>query len=204
MNICVFASGAGSNFKAILDSIKKGYLKSKVCLLITNNPDCGAVKIAGKNKIDHLSINKKLFAELTEKEYSDIFLNALKKYKIEFIVLAGYMKIIRPEVLRKYRNKIINIHPALLPSFGGKGMYGINVHKAVIASGVKVSGITVHFVNENYDEGKIIFQKCCEVKTADDEISLQKRVLRMEHKYYPRVIKSIEDLEFGISNLEFN
>ena len=198
MNICVFASGAGSNFKAILDSIKKGNLSSRVCLLITNNPDCGAVKIAEKNKIDHLTINKKLYAELSEKEYSDKFLAALKKYEIEFIVLAGYMKIVRPEVLRKYRNKIINIHPALLPSFGGKGMYGINVHKAVIASGVKVSGITVHFVNETYDEGKIIFQKCCEVKTGDDEFSLQKRVMRLEHRYYPRVIKSFEDLEIGI------
>ncbi len=203
MNICVFASGAGSNFKSILDSIKEGYLKSNVCLLITNNPDCSAVKIAVKNKIDYISINKKLFAGLSEKEYSDIFLNALKKYKIEFIVLAGYMKMIDREVLKMYKNKIINIHPALLPSFGGKGMYGINVHKAVIASGVKVSGITVHYVNENYDEGEIIFQKCCKVKTGEDEFSLQKRVLRMEHKYYPKVIKSIEDLEFGISNLEF-
>ncbi|MBL8008874.1 MAG: phosphoribosylglycinamide formyltransferase, partial [Ignavibacteria bacterium] len=137
MNICVFASGAGSNFKAILDSIKKGVLRSRVCLLITNNPDCGAVKIAEKYKINHLTLNKKLFPELSEKEYSDKFLYALKKYEIDFIVLAGYMKMIRPEVLRKYKNKIINIHPALLPSFGGKGMYGINVHKAVIASGVK-------------------------------------------------------------------
>ncbi len=99
---------------------------------------------------------------------------------------------IETEVLKKYKNKIINIHPALLPSFGGKGMYGINVHKAVIASGVKVSGITVHFVNENYDEGKIIFQKCCEVKSDDDELSLQKKILKLEHKYYTQVIKMFE------------
>ncbi len=203
MNICVFASGAGSNFKAILDSIKKGYLKSKVCLLITNNPECGAVIIAEKNNIEHLVVNKKMFPDLSGKKYSDLFLKALTKYKTDIIVLAGYMKMIESEVLKKYKNRIINIHPALLPSFGGKGMYGINVHKAVIASGVKVSGVTVHFVNENYDEGKIIFQKCCEVKNGDDEFTLQKRVLKMEHRYYPQVIKSLENLEIGISDLEF-
>jgi len=203
LNICVFASGAGSNFKAILDSIKKGYLKSKVCLLITNNPECGAVIIAEKNNIEHLAVNKKMFPDLSGKKYSDLILKALTKYKTDFIVLAGYMKMIESEVLKKYKNRIINIHPALLPSFGGKGMYGINVHKAVIASGVKVSGVTVHFVNENYDEGKIIFQKCCEVKNGDDEFTLQKRVLKMEHRYYPKVIKSFENLEIGISDLEF-
>lgn len=192
MNICVFASGAGSNFKAILDSIRKGYLKSRVCLLITNNPGCGAVTIAEKNNIQHIVINRKIYPHLSVKKFSDLFLEALKKQKTDIIVLAGYMKIIEPEVLKKYNNRIINIHPALLPSFGGKGMYGINVHKAVIASGVKVTGITIHFVNENYDEGKIIFQKCCEVKADDDEYSLRKRVLSMEHKYYPRVIKTFE------------
>ncbi|MBK8550223.1 MAG: phosphoribosylglycinamide formyltransferase [Ignavibacteria bacterium] len=192
MNICVFASGTGSNFKAILSSINKKYLKSKVSLLITNNPDCGAVEIAKKNKIDHIAINKNIYPLLSQKEYSQKFLSALKKYDIDFIVLSGYMKMIEPEVLKKFKNKIINIHPALLPSFGGKGMYGMNVHKAVIASGVKISGITVHFVNENYDEGKIIFQKCCEVKSDDDEFTLQKRVLKLEHKYYWKVIKMFE------------
>ncbi|HMS34241.1 MAG TPA: phosphoribosylglycinamide formyltransferase [Ignavibacteria bacterium] len=203
MNICVFASGAGSNFKAILDSIKKGYLKSKVCLLITNNPDCGAVSIAEKNNIEHIAINRKLYPDHPGRKYSDIFLKALIKNKTDIIVLAGYMKMIEPEVLKKYKNRIINIHPALLPSFGGKGMYGINVHKAVIASGVKVTGITVHFVNERYDEGKIIFQKCCEVKNGDDEFTLQKRVLKMEHRYYPRVIKSFENLEREILDSYF-
>lgn len=192
MNICVFASGTGSNFKAILNSVNKKYLKSKVSLLITNNPECGAVEIAKTNKIDHIAINKKIYPLLSQKEYSTKFLSALKKYDIDFIVLSGYMKMIEPEVLRKYKNKIINIHPALLPSFGGKGMYGMNVHKAVIASGVKISGITVHFVNENYDEGKIIFQKCCEVKNDDDEFTLQRRVLKLEHKYYSKVIKMFE------------
>lgn len=192
MNICVFASGAGTNFEKILDSVKKGYLKSKVLLLITNNSDCGAARIAKRNRIETIHISRKIFPKLSQKEYSGKFLSALKKHKIDFIVLAGYMKMIEPEVLKKFKNKIINIHPALLPLFGGKGMYGINVHKAVIASGMKVSGITIHFVEENYDEGKIIFQKCCEVKNDDDEFSLQKRIQKMEHKYYPEVIKDFE------------
>lgn len=192
MNICIFASGTGSNFKAILDSVKKKKIRSKICLLITNNPDCGAVKIAKENNIEYEVINRKIFPELSPEKYSDKFLKALSKHGIDLIVLAGYMKMVTPEVLNKYKDRIINIHPALLPSFGGKGMYGINVHKAVIDSGVKVTGITVHYVNENYDEGKILFQKCCEVRSDDDEFSLQKRVLKLEHKYYPEVIRSIE------------
>ena len=160
------------------------------------------MKIAESNCIGYAVINKKIYNGLSAIEYQDKFLKELRKHKTDLIVLAGYMKMIEPEVLKEFKNKIINIHPALLPSFGGKGMYGINVHKAVKASGVKVTGITVHFVNENYDEGKIIFQKCCDVKEDDDEFSLQKRVLKLEHRYYPQVIKSIENLEIGISDLE--
>ncbi len=199
MNICVFASGAGTNFKAILDSIKKDYLRSKVLLLITNNSNCGAAETARKNNIDTVHISKKIFPHLSGKEYSDKFLTALKKHKIDFIVLAGYMKMIEPAVLKKFKNKIINIHPALLPAFGGAGMFGINVHKAVIKSGAKVTGITIHFVEGNYDDGKIIFQKCCEVKNDDDEFSLRKRVLKLEHKYYPEVIKMFEGNKIKIA-----
>ena len=194
MNICIFASGTGSNFNAILKAVKSKKLKSKISLLISNNPDCGAVNIAKENKIDFEIINRKKYSDLTDKQYSGLFLKALKKSNTDLIVLCGYMKMIEKEVLKKYKNRIINIHPALLPAFGGKGMYGINVHKAVIAAGVKVSGITIHFVDESYDEGKIIFQKCCEVKEEDDEYSLQKRVLKLEHRYYWEVVRTIEDL----------
>ena len=193
MNICVFASGTGSNFEAILKSIKKKYLSSKVLLLITNNSDCGAVNIAIKNKINILHISRKLYPTLSQIKFSELYLSELKKYEIDFIVLAGYMKMLPDDLVMKYQNRIINIHPALLPSFGGKGMFGINVHKAVISSGVKVSGITIHFVSEKYDEGKIIFQKCCEVNYGDDEYSLQKKVLKLEHKYYSEVIKKFEE-----------
>ncbi|MDQ3019880.1 MAG: phosphoribosylglycinamide formyltransferase [Bacteroidota bacterium] len=200
MNICVFASGAGTNFQAILDSINKGYLNSKVSLLITNNSTCGAVDIAKKNSIDHLHISRKIFPGLPDNKYSEMLLTSLKKYEIDFIVLAGYMKMLETVVLNKYKNKIINTHPALLPSFGGKGMFGINVHKAAIASGVKVSGITIHLVDENYDEGKIIFQKCCDVDFDDDEFSLQKKIQKMEHKYYPEIIKKFEEEKVEILN----
>ncbi len=192
MKICVFASGEGSNFNVIVESIKKGYLKSEVALLITNNSGCGAVRIAKNNRIKSVHISRKIFPVLSSKEYSEKFLSALKKHKIDFIVLAGYMKMIEPAILKKYKNKIINIHPALLPSFGGKGMYGLNVHRAVISSGVKVSGITIHLVDENYDEGKIIFQTCCEVCDDDNEFTLQKKIQKLEHKYYPQVIKKFE------------
>jgi phosphoribosylglycinamide formyltransferase-1 len=193
LNISVFASGSGSNFLAILKARKEGIIKSNISLLITNNSSCGAVNIAREYGIEVIHISRKVYPQLTEKEYANVFLNVLSKHSIDLIVLAGYMKMVEPEVVRTFKNRIINIHPALLPMFGGKGMYGINVHKAVIKAGVKVTGITIHCVNENYDEGKILFQKCIEVDEADDEYSLQKRVLELEHKYYPYVISLIEE-----------
>ena len=192
MNICIFASGAGTNFEAILDSIYKGKLSSKVKLLFTNKSDCGAVDIAKKNSIDYKYINRKDFPLLTSTEFSGIYLSVLKKYEIDFIVLCGYMQIIPDEIIAEYKNKIINIHPSLLPEFGGKGMYGMNVHKAVIASGAMVSGITIHFVSENIDEGEIIFQEKCDVGEDDDEFSLREKVRELEHKYYSEVIKRFE------------
>lgn len=193
MNISVFASGTGSNFLAILKAQKEGLIKSNISLLITNNSNCGAVSIANEFGVEVVHISRKVYPYLSDKEYANVFLDVLFKHSIDLIVLAGYMKMVEPEVVRNFRNRIINIHPALLPMFGGKGMYGINVHKAVIQAGVKVTGITIHCVNENYDEGKILFQKCIEVNETDDEYSLQKRVLELEHKYYPYVISLIEE-----------
>ncbi len=194
LNISVFASGGGSNFKAILKAKRNGIIKSNIPLLITNNSHCGAVEIAKKNSVNVVHISRKVYPDLDEKEYSQVFLNVLEKFKIDLIVLAGYMKLLPEYVVERYENRIINIHPALLPSFCGKGMYGINVHRAVLEAGVKVTGITIHYVNKEYDKGKIIFQKCVEIKENDNEISLQKRVLKYEHKYYPLVIASLEKI----------
>ena len=199
MNICIFASGGGSNFNAILRAHNKGIIKSDILLLITNNSNCNAVKIAERNNIEVFHISRKLFPEIDDVEYSNKFIFKLEEKKIDFIVLAGYMKLLESSVIKKYNNKIINIHPALLPSFGGKGMYGINVHKAVLEAGVKITGITVHLVNENYDNGKILFQKAVKVNGDDTCISLQKRVLKSEHKYYPFVISQIEQNKINLS-----
>ena len=192
MNICIFASGTGSNFQAILNAKSKREIKSRICLLITNNSKCGAVELAKNYSVDVVHISRKLYPDLDPVQYSNLFISALKKYEIDLIVLAGYMKKIGKEVVQEYYNRIINIHPALLPSFGGENMFGLNVHRAVIESGVKVSGLTIHFVNQDYDQGKIIFQKCVEVSDDDDAFSLQKKILIYEHESYPEVIKRIE------------
>ncbi len=193
MNICVFASGGGSNFRALLEAKKENYLKSEFKLLITNNSNCGAVYIAKEFGIDSFHISKKVFPSLNDTEYEKLFLDILNEYKIDLILLAGYMKMIDVEVINKFRNKIINIHPALLPAFGGKGMYGMNVHKAVIESGVKESGITIHIVDEHYDNGRVLLQKSIAIDEQDNEFTLQKKVLVLEHKYYKEVIKEIEE-----------
>ena len=195
MNICVFASGSGTNFKAIIEAKKSGIIKSDISLLITNNSDCGAVSIAKESNIPVFHISRKIYPNASDEEYASLFLDKLNEHKINFIVLAGYMKMIDVRIIRKFPNRIINIHPALLPKFGGKGMYGMNVHKAVIEAGEKESGVTIHYVNENYDEGKIILQKKVEVSPDDTAETLQKKVLKLEHKYYAEVIRKIENGE---------
>jgi len=192
LNISVFASGTGTNFEAILRSKQAGIIESDIKLLITNNSACGAVKIAEKFGVNVEHISRKKYPELNKTEYGNRYFEILKNYEIDFIALAGYMKMVPDKVIKYYTDRIINIHPALLPSFGGKGMYGINVHKAVIEAGVKVSGITIHYVNTEYDKGRIIFQKCIEIDEADDEYTLQKKVLKLEHEYYPLLISKIE------------
>jgi phosphoribosylglycinamide formyltransferase 1 len=193
LNICVFASGGGSNFNSLIAAKRNNVFKSDIKLLITNNSNCGAVDIAQRNRIAYIHISRKVFPQLTDDEYQELFLDKLKEYNIDLIVLAGYMKMVEPLVVQHYRNRILNIHPALLPSFGGKGMYGLNVHKAVIESGVKESGLTIHLVDEDYDKGKILFQKSIPVEKDDDENTLQKKILNLEHLSYSKVIRDIEE-----------
>ncbi len=190
----MFASGNGTNFRSILEHKREGKLESDVELLITNNSTCGAAEIARAEGIEVVHISRKVFPDLSSKDYSDLFISALSKKEIDLIVLAGYMKKLPEEVVKKFSNRIINIHPALLPKYGGKGMYGINVHKAVIESGDKETGVTVHFVNENYDEGEIIYQEKIPVKDDDTPESLMERVREVEHEIYPVVILQLETL----------
>lgn len=191
LNLCVFASGSGSNLKAIIKASLAGRINSRVSLVISNNSGAGALKTAAKYKIPYRHLSQKLFT--TQKEFTAEILRSLKKHKVNFILLAGYMKMLDPVIIKKFKNRIINIHPALLPKFGGKGMYGINVHEAVIAANEQITGATVHFVNEVYDSGAVILQKQVKVKPADDAESLQKRVLRAEHKLYSEAIKLFEE-----------
>jgi len=189
----VFASGSGSNFRALLEASKSNYIKSEFKLLITNNSRCGAVDIAKEFSIESFHISRKIFPDLNDSDYAKLFSDLLDKYCIDLIVLAGYMKMIELDVIRKFTNRIINVHPALLPSFGGKGMYGMNVHKAVIKSGVKESGVTIHLVDEVYDNGRILLQEKVIVENNDDEFTLREKVLALEHRYYKEVIKQIEE-----------
>ena len=190
MNIAVFASGNGSNFNSILNYFKS-HDEVKVTLLVSNKLNCGAVEIARKNNVEVFHYSKKSFPESDIQEIPHRLISFLIQKSISLIALAGYMKIVEPVIIENYSQKILNIHPALLPAFGGKDMYGENVQRAVIDSGVKVSGVTIHFVNENYDEGKIIFQKSFEVNVEDTVESLSGKVKQIELEYYPKVIEQV-------------
>ena len=198
MKIAVFASGRGSNFKAILKAVKEKKLNAEIALLITNNPGAGCIEYATENGIPVQIVRRKDFS--LREEFVKSLLLFLAKAETDLIVLAGYMKKIPDEVLDKYHNRVINIHPALLPSFGGKGMYGSNVHKAVLNAGCKVTGVTVHFVVKEYDRGPIIAQQCVDVMQGDNPETLAARVLKTEHQLYWRVIRKFSEGKIKVVN----
>ncbi len=191
MNIGVFASGRGSNFQAILNAIQRGELPARVMLLLSNRSDAGALAIARSNGIPAIHLSQKQFPD--ENSYSAKLLDVLREHDVQFIALAGYLKMVPAAVVRIYRNRILNIHPALLPSFGGPGMYGHYVHEAVLASGAKVSGATVHIVDEEYDRGPIVIQKTVPVEQHDTPETLAERVLAVEHEIYPQALKAFAE-----------
>jgi len=185
IRVAVFVSGRGSNLEAILNSPK---LKKLVIVkaVISDKAECPAFEYAKKNSIDTYNVGK----QENFIQYSDLA-EFLKSLDIGLIVLAGFLKMIPETVIKNFNNRIINIHPALLPSFGGKGMYGMNVHKAVYNSGAKVSGATVHFINEAYDEGRIIAQKKVDISDVKFPEQIAERVLKIEHELLPFVIEKI-------------
>jgi len=187
--LAVFVSGSGTNFEAIQKSILKGKINGKIVLVISSNPNAGAIEKSKKFGIDCYVVREKDFTDYTK--YVKRLSELLKEYNIDYILLAGYLKKIPSEIVQEYRWRILNIHPALLPKFGGKGMYGLNVHRAVLEAGEKVTGVTIHFVDEEYDHGPIIIQKKVKVKKNDTPESLQKRVLKIEHKLYPYVVSRL-------------
>ena len=176
IRIAVFVSGGGTNLQALIDKQKSGVIGSgEICLVISNNPNAYALERAKKAGIKTEIVSRKECAD--QREFEDKLISLIKENKIELIVLAGFMCILSERFTSKYPKKIINVHPSLIPSFCGKGFYGLNVHKAALDYGVKVTGATVHFVNEIPDGGEIIMQKAVEVKDGDTPEVLQKRVM---------------------------
>ena len=205
--IAVFVSGGGSNFKAIHHQIQKREIPGEIVLVISYNPNCGAFEYANENSIPIIIINA---AQYPNPHTRDEFLiETCLKAEIDLICLAGYMKMLPPAFVKQYENKILNIHPGLLPEFGGKGFFGMRVHEAVINSGKRDSGATVHFVDEIYDHGPIILQKKVEVLETDTAESLAARILKLEHELFPEVVKAFCENKIIMENnipkiLEYN
>ncbi len=182
--IAIFASGAGSNAQKIIDHFRHS-TDVQVALIVCNKPGAGVLKIAGQEKIPFLIIEKEKFFR------GNAYADELKEAGISLIVLAGFLWKIPVTLVKAFPEKIINIHPALLPKYGGKGMYGQHVHQAVIDNQEKESGISIHFVDELYDHGRIIFQATCPVEPSDTPESLAQRIHALEHRHYPRVIDEL-------------
>jgi phosphoribosylglycinamide formyltransferase-1 len=185
----VFASGGGSNFQSLIDRKLSGDLHVELSVLIVNNSGAGAAERARKHGIPVVHCAPSLFED--EARYSEALQNHLNRYGAELLILAGYMKKLPGNIVENYRNRIINIHPGLLPSFGGKGMYGKKVHQAVLDYGAKISGITIHFVDEEYDHGPIIHQAVVGVRDDDTVNTLAARVLEAEHANYWKIVEAI-------------
>ncbi len=183
--LAVFASGTGSNAQKIIDHFSSPGKQAIVSLIVCNKPGAGVLQIAVNENIPILLIEKEQFFE------GDAYLPDLKNWQIDFIVLAGFLWKIPQALIEAFPRRIINIHPALLPRYGGKGMYGYSVHKAVVLAGDAESGITIHYVDEHYDHGDIIFQAKCAIEKNDTAESLSMKVHVLEHQHYPAVIESV-------------
>ncbi|MFC2084381.1 phosphoribosylglycinamide formyltransferase [Bacteroidota bacterium] len=186
LNLAVFVSGRGSNFKAILETIKQNKIDARVSVVFSNKKECPALKLAFDNGIEYYSVaNEKKEGYIIYDKCIEI----LEILGVGLIVLAGYLKKIPDRIISSYKNRVINIHPALLPSFGGKGMYGMNVHNAVYNKSCQISGVSVHFVDEIYDNGKIIAQRAVDISDVDSPEEIAERVLKIEHELLPYVVE---------------
>lgn len=200
LRIGVLVSGGGTNLQAIIDALKAGTItNASIEIVISNNPNAYALERAKNNGINAECISPKNFA--TREEFNDALINRLDECNLDLIVLAGCMVVLPAKLIEKYRNKIINIHPALIPSFCGKGFYGLRVHEEVLKRGVKLTGATVHFVDEGTDTGPIILQKAVEVKNDDTPEILQRRVMEeAEWKIMPEAINLIANGKVSIKD----
>ena len=191
LNIAVFISGGGTNLQSIIDAIKEKKINGQIKLVFSNRKNAYGLVRAQNEKIDTFYLNRKKF--FSSEKYDERILEELERKNIDLIVLAGYLNILSLKLVSKYSNRIINIHPSLIPSFCGDGFYGENVHKAVIKSGVKFTGATTHFVDENVDTGAIILQDVVPVLINDDFETVAKRVLEIEHEILVKTVKAFCD-----------
>ena len=194
LNVVVLVSGGGTNLQAIIDAVESGQItNTKIAGVISNNQNAYALERAKKHGIPSLCISPKQFA--SREEFNEQFLEKVNELHPDLIVLAGFLVVIPPAMIETYRNRIVNIHPSLIPSFCGTGFYGLKVHEAALARGVKVVGATVHFVDEGTDTGPIILQKAVEVEPGDTPEVLQRRV--MEHAEWKILPKAIDLIANG-------
>lgn len=199
LKLAVCVSGGGTNLQAIIDAIENGTItNAEISVVISNNKDVFALERAKKHGIEALCISPKDYE--SRAEFNKAFLEKLDSYEVDLVVLAGFLVVIPEEMIEKYRNRIINIHPSLIPSFCGTGYYGLKVHEGVLSRGVKVTGATVHFVDEGTDTGPIILQKAVEVKQGDTPKELQQRV--MEEAEWIIMPKAIDLIANGKVSVE--
>jgi formyltetrahydrofolate-dependent phosphoribosylglycinamide formyltransferase len=185
--ICVFASGRGSNFDALLTRIEEDGIPARIGAVVSNSEQAGVLRIARERDIPAYYIERGQFE--TGEEFCQALEDVFDRHNINFITLAGYLRKIPTRIIRRFPNRMLNIHPALLPDFGGKGMYGIKVHEAVLASGATVSGATIHIVDEEYDHGPIVLRREVPVLPGDTPEILAARVLQVEHQIYADAVR---------------
>ncbi|HRG58958.1 MAG TPA: phosphoribosylglycinamide formyltransferase [Bacteroidia bacterium] len=183
--IAIFASGSGTNAENIIHYFNNNHPLGCVKMVLTNNAQAGVINRCKKLSVPIFVLKNNDF------ENSELIVNLLYKNEIDWIVLAGFLKKISPFLIDAYPNKIVNIHPSLLPLYGGKGMYGAHVHEAVIAAKEKQSGISIHFVNAKYDDGAIIYQAKCEIESSDNAISLASKIHQLEMEHFPKVLEQL-------------
>lgn len=189
MNLAVFASGRGSNLEALIERVGNGLLPAQIALVLSNNSGSGALTVARQNGIPTAHLSGTTHPD--ETAYRNRMLRLLESHKINLIVLAGFMKLLPPQVVARYTKRIINIHPAPLPRFGGPGMFGLAPHRAVLAAGLKESAVCVHYVTEAYDQGPLIASSPVAVHSNDTPEDLQRRAAAVEHDLFWRVIADL-------------
>jgi phosphoribosylglycinamide formyltransferase-1 len=187
--LAVFISGSGTGLQSIIDASNRGELSAKVVLVVSSTKRAFGLTRAERENIETFVYRPKKYPD--QAAAAEALMSRLREAKVEYIALAGYIRLLPPEVVRAYPRRIVNIHPALLPKYGGKGMYGHHVHEAVLAAGEKESGPTVHLVDEIYDHGNILAQVRVPVESGDTPETLAARVLKEEHKLYPAVIEKL-------------